>query len=327
MNLEKIVISNYKSIENIEIPIKRINGSLTFSLLGINESGKSSILKAISFLDNSDLKFPIDFHFTEKPVELSFSYKLENFEKIELHEYLEETFEAPKSFLKKLEIEEILLCKTFSNTINITETKREIITFKPYVVKGFKFENDKIIEDNKEEIYLEDFFEDKMKNYFWSEKHSIVFWKSEDKYLISGPINLTNFAANPKSISVPLLNCFELIGIKEKNIQKEVGKLGDPTSITNLVDKLNDNVSQHINKIWKGHPIQIKFNINNNNISFLVEDVGVKYAAKLTNQRSDGFRQFISFLLSLSIEKSNESLSYTILLLDEPETHLHPTLN
>jgi len=57
----------------------------------------------------------------------------------------------------------------------------------------------------------------------------------------------------------------------------------------------------------------------------LVEDEGVSYDAKITSQRSDGFRQFISFLLTISIESSNNSLKNSILLLDEPETHLHPT--
>lgn len=59
-------------------------------------------------------------------------------------------------------------------------------------------------------------------------------------------------------------------------------------------------------------------------LSFLVEDVGVKYDSKTTNQRSDGFRQFISFLLTISAENSTDQLSYSLLLLDEPETHLHP---
>lgn len=48
MKLEKIDISNYRSIESIEVEIKPIAGSFTFALLGINESGKSSFLKAIS---------------------------------------------------------------------------------------------------------------------------------------------------------------------------------------------------------------------------------------------------------------------------------------
>src|SRR6185436_7048704 len=73
------------------------------------------------------------------------------------------------------------------------------------------------------------------------------------------------------------------------------------------------------------HPVKIKFKINNGKLAFLVEDKDVKYQAKTTKQRSDGFRQFISFLLTLSAQNHSDELSNCILLLDEPETHLHPT--
>lgn len=325
MDLKKILISNYKSIESVEIPINRINGSLTFSLLGINESGKSSILKGISFIDNSDLKFPLDFGDPYKPVETTFHYTLESDEKKNLIKHFETKYEAPKKFTSQLDVELLELKKSVANIASLKETKTQTITFKNYLIKGFEFVSNKIIPNKEGEIYLEDFFDDYLPDYFWNEKHSVVFWKSEDKYLISGPINLATFSSNPENTSIPLLNCFRLVGIKPADIPKEITKLSDPTAITNLVDRLNDKVTEHIKNVWSGHPISIKFNINNNHISFLVEDDGVKYEAKVTSQRSDGFRQFISFLLTLSIEKRNESLSYKILILDEPETHLHPT--
>jgi ABC-type multidrug transport system ATPase subunit len=91
------------------------------------------------------------------------------------------------------------------------------------------------------------------------------------------------------------------------------------------VDKLSDKVTLHINKVWPEHPIKVKFQINSNKLTFLIEDNNVKYKVKTTNQRSDGFRQFISFLLTLSAENLRDELQNSILLLDEPETHLHPS--
>ncbi|MDA0208487.1 MAG: AAA family ATPase [bacterium] len=38
----------------------------------------------------------------------------------------------------------------------------------------------------------------------------------------------------------------------------------------------------------------------------------------------DGFCQFISFLLTISAESATNQLSNSLLLLNEPETHLHP---
>jgi len=41
-------------------------------------------------------------------------------------------------------------------------------------------------------------------------------------------------------------------------------------------------------------------------------------------QRSDGFKQFISILLSISIENATNQLRNKVILLDEPERSLHP---
>ena len=92
----------------------------------------------------------------------------------------------------------------------------------------------------------------------------------------------------------------------------------------NLQDKLSDRVTAHIRKLWPDHPIRIKFQINGTQLTFLVEDDGVQYKVRTTSQRSDGFRQFVSFLLTISAENHSRKLSNTLLLLDEPETHLHP---
>lgn len=51
--------------------------SYTFGLIGVNEAGKSSILKAISLKDNSTLLTPKDFNNKNKNIEILFKYKLE----------------------------------------------------------------------------------------------------------------------------------------------------------------------------------------------------------------------------------------------------------
>ncbi|WP_290627848.1 AAA family ATPase [Altibacter sp.] len=324
MELKKITIKNYKSIDYLEIPLNRVNGSLTFSLLGVNESGKSSILKAISFISKSDAKFPEDYFNTDESIKIAFHYTLEAHEKKEILEKIDEDFKPPKKFLSQVVLEELELIKNIANTAQATVTKEQFFSFKKHTLNGFKIENQTIVVDKESKIYLEDLFEEKYKNHFWTSMHKIVFWKSEDKFLISRNINLANFASNPNT-SIPLKNCFHLVGIDTAKIQSEINKLNDPASISNLVERLNDKVTEHIKRVWANHPIKLKFNINNNILVLLVEDEGVKYAVKTTNQRSDGFRQFVSFLLTISIENLNEELNNTILLLDEPETHLHPT--
>jgi predicted ATP-dependent endonuclease of OLD family len=204
----------------------------------------------------------------------------------------------------------------------------EIIRFKQNEFPDYTVLEKKVVKIGKNEVNsaplnLNDFFSEYLYDTFWNYSHVITFWKSSPQYLIIDEIDLANFALDPKKISIPLRNCFILSG--KKKIDKEIAKLKTPVSIQNLEELLSYKVTSHINKVWPEHPVKIKFKINNGKLTFLVEDKGVRFQNKTTNQRSDGFRQLVSFLLTLSAENESEELSNTILLLDEPETHLHPT--
>ena len=154
--------------------------------------------------------------------------------------------------------------------------------------------------------------------------HRTVFWTAKDEYLISDAINLTEFASKPE-ISIPLKNSFGLAGIKINDIPQAIANFsGDTTEKKLLEEKLGEAVTGHISKVWPGHPIKIIFDIDGQIINFHVIDTKAGGKAKTADQRSDGFKQFISFLLTVSAEDSNEELNNCLLLLDEPETHLHP---
>lgn len=78
MQLQSIAIENYRSIKNTTLAIKEIAGKSCFILLGINESGKNNILKAITLKDNQSIDYSID---CEKDAEqsnenISITYKL-----------------------------------------------------------------------------------------------------------------------------------------------------------------------------------------------------------------------------------------------------------
>jgi predicted ATPase len=329
MKLEKITIENYKSIDKIEFIISEINNSFTYSLLGINESGKSSFLKAISLFDNEDISYPQDFFSDSKPVKIIFDYIPSKDNLVELKKELSTIHKFGKEILNKLEIKSIQIITEFEPTATIAKTFKESIVFESEIFSDFTLKEKVPTKKGKEESELEDFnlskfFESLLPKYFWNISHHVVFWKSSPEYLILDDIDLLKFSTEPKETSIPLLNCFSLAGIKEDSLPKEIAKLTSPVTISSLQSKLSELTTEHINKVWPEHPISITFQINNNKISLLIEDNGVKFQPKTTGQRSDGFKQFISFLLTISVENYNEELSNTILLIDEPETHLHP---
>jgi energy-coupling factor transporter ATP-binding protein EcfA2 len=234
-----------------------------------------------------------------------------------------------KDILAQIKVDKVAVCATFNPVADAPKKVFDQIIFQKKVFEDYTLQGDKPMkkdpQQTQEDFDLEKYFDVHLPKYFWKKSHRIVFWKSDSKHLINEQINLDTFAADPEDTSIPLINCFELGGVSQDNISSQIAKLKpDPAEINNLQEKLGDKVTAHIKKVWPNHPVKIKFQINNSLLSFLIEDEKVKYKSKTTEQRSDGFRQFISFLLTISAENATNQLSDSLLLLDEPETHLHP---
>ncbi len=303
MQIKEVSISNFRSISRLTIPIVALaDDSRTIGLIGLNEAGKSSILKAIASTDGDVSIIAKDFRDKQKPVQITLVY-----------EFSPAEFDAALKFITtSLAIEDpeeyvvgpVQLCFSTSLT-GLT---------KAYFI-GLKYEKPT----------------DAQKTFKWFSVISIpqelrqtaIFWTANSNYLIDRPIDLTAFAADPVGASIPLRNCFLLAGID--NIPARIASLeGDSTEIELLSRELGETVTEHLSRAWPNHPVEITFLISSNQLNFHVRDVGTQGKAKTADQRSDGFRQFVSFLLTVSAQNKNQELSNTIVLLDEPETHLHP---
>ena len=73
MKLKSIKILNYRSVEEVIIEIDSLDDrSFTYGLIGINEAGKSSILKSLALLDEHTGIKPEahDFYDKTKPIEI-----------------------------------------------------------------------------------------------------------------------------------------------------------------------------------------------------------------------------------------------------------------
>lgn len=312
MKLETIAIKNYRSIEEISFNISPlIDQTYTYGLIGVNEAGKSTILKALALKDGlkneKGEKLPLtkDFRDKTKDIEIEYIYKLDKSEISEAKDFFQTS--SPDTDLKNLDFSVVKYIISF--TYSDPNQTYEVI----------EFINIDSGNESKEKL------EDQLREFISKKVHKSIFWTAEDRYLISQPINLAEFAVNPDSISIPLKNCFALAGISGQTaIQEKIGSISDSTEREQLKTELSEKVSEHINGAWPKHPIKITFDISDGLINFHVHDEGAKGKAKTADQRSDGFRQFISFLLTISAQSKNEELSNSILLLDEPETHLHP---
>jgi len=349
MKISKIIIENFKSIKKIEFDIKKYGGSYTTMFLGINESGKSNILEAMSFFEVPEEKYDYGIIHNQKdeddnPVDLWFYLNFEN-----KNTYLKEirdtinngevlNFEI-QNIIKNVYLEKTET--TFSESIefeikNLTKnlfikkiTKNETVNGQVKTINSFelskKNDEEKTYEELTEELFKK-YFEDKIISLIKKYEPSVSFWKPSDKYLIS-EVDLNAFKDDVDS-NIPLKNIFALAGFTEnKKIKDEIEKISNPQLRRKLMGNLSKKTTDYVKKIWK-HKINIDIEITDSNRCIVsIKDDGKKneYNYYQMNVRSEGFKQFISLILSLSIETSELKKINQLILIDEPEAHLHPS--
>ncbi len=328
MKLSKITVKNYKSIEEIAFLLDSKLNDQTYTLIGVNEAGKSSFLEAVSFYkqDNKIIEDKF-FNFTNKnnTIEIIFEYNLSPQDKKDFDIALKEKG-VDNDVLKKFNFSSVSITRVFNKgtagaIVEKIALENEIVVFN----KSSKTEEG-IETKEEQEVNLTEIYDSNLKNFFYEKSHNVLFWKSTKEYLLNEPVDLSVFSNNFLS-SIPLKNCFNIIGIRDEEIKQTINSIivtANSRERKDIVDKLDKKITEHINNVWREHKIKIKFDIHNNILNFLVEDDGVEFENKETSQRSDGFRQFISFLLTTSAQNSTGDLSNSLLLIDEPEQHLHP---
>ena len=271
MNLKKITISNYRSIEELVFPVQPVNGSCTFALLGINESGKSSFLQSLSLLENGQINHPLDYFNQTEEVFVQLEYDFTKKEQEELFKILVEQKGFPTELIELIEITEVFVFVDYSPDAAHPKNKYEAVKFKTDKVPKYTLVNglptEKPDDGEHEPFSIVNYFQTILNGYFLNLSHKVVFWKSSPEYLILEEIDLTSFAANPLQISVPLINCFKLAGIDQDQIQETISGLTSSVPINNLQEKLSDLVTKHINSVWPEHPVKIKFQISKLGIS------------------------------------------------------------
>lgn len=302
MKIKSITIKNFRSIKEIILEIKKLSDeSYTYGLAGINEAGKTSVLKAIALKDKSVSATPSDF-VDDNNIEVVYLYETSQI-------FLDELILNDHIKTLSLNLEGISNLKDLKLIVKVN--KSNILSPEIGIeIEGFiDFEHSKNYYSN-------------IKDLIDKHTHEIIFWTSDEKHLISNPINMTNFIAD-NDISLPLKNCMEIAGINGSQLNQFLSSTAVQKQVT---DKLDKKVTEFIKAVWPEHKINVSFVLRNQELEFLIqEEDDLESLSKTTSQRSDGFKQFISFILSVSANDRNEELENIILLIDEPEVHLHPT--
>ena len=155
MKLQKIQIENYKSIEYLEIPIEQVNGSSCFGLLGINESGKSNILRALSLInEDEEVSYPNDFFNDNNNIKITLTYSLIEKSISELNSHLFTKFKFPKELAFKINFIEIVV--EFEPKVNSKVNYYETVDFENKLYPNYTIESGLIVKklsENKEEKF------------------------------------------------------------------------------------------------------------------------------------------------------------------------------
>lgn len=350
MKITKIKIENFKSIKEIEFDIKKYGTSHTVMLVGINESGKSNILEAMSYLDTPTGEFdynvmrnqkdenndPIDFWFSlefeQKQIYMNevkqvtengdlLDFEIKNIIKNVYLQERETTFSEIFSFDIKNLTEGIFIKKTQKSSAN---AKGQILTTDVFILSKT---ND--VEESYEKLTMELFekyFSTIIKGIIRKYEPSVSFWRPSEECLVS-EVNLNDFKENI-NFNIPLKHIFHIAGFNSAdNIKSEINKISNTSLRRKLAGTLGEKTTAYIKRIWK-HDILIDIEITENGLCVVsIRDGGKEneFNYHKMTVRSEGFKQFMSLILSLSIETKISKRKNNLILIDEPEAHLHPS--
>ncbi len=381
MKFTQVTIKNYRSIRELTLELSEKGGSFCHILAGINESGKSNILHALSLVSKKNkVKYVDDINKRAEGEKIQIICTLDKTAGSRITEYLKEN-QTAKSILQKLHIEKVEYIREFTNTgasntyfsillsstpngkythnsrgcfsvaLNTqkestdkhkaeTEIEEEAETAGAITQEGTSSGDKGTAEpqnaespqnnDNKQIETADDWADVLSQHYaqrvLGAHLPKVIFWKYDAKYLIDQAINLKTFK-NDLSISKPLYNIFRIAGYAtEESIKRAIDNaLSSSNKMGELSDKLRDATQGYLRRVWPEHKVRIEVLPANPKIEFQIKEAFTESGRYGVGQRSDGFKHFFTILLNLAAENLSEDLKDALVLLDEPELHLHPS--
>lgn len=159
----------------------------------------------------------------------------------------------------------------------------------------------------------------------------VAFWQHSKDYILQSQTLFSDILnkSTLNDISRPLLNVFR-IGLGTNTIEELKIKIKEIQSIPNersrLQKTLMNNVNEYIKSVWENYDQELNITLEQNQIRIEIFDPKSKSASYYNmEERSQGCQTFLSFLMTIGAEAMHGVIKNSILLLDEPETHLHPS--
>ncbi|MEX0937704.1 MAG: AAA family ATPase [Pirellulales bacterium] len=160
---------------------------------------------------------------------------------------------------------------------------------------------------------------------------NVVIWSHTDEYILQGETQFADMekAHSLEELSRPLVNLFRIgLDIESiENLKSTIDEIQlDGNERSRHQDRINTRVQEYLKSVWPQYDQRISVAIEQERIRVHFSDPACDDPSYYHMQeRSQGCQTFISFLLTIGAEAKHGVIRDTVLLLDEPETHLHPS--
>lgn len=161
----------------------------------------------------------------------------------------------------------------------------------------------------------------------WVIEHLPVMIYLSDIPDLDGHHNLADFrqridAGRPTQADISLQRLSEVAGFDPLELTED--RPDQRERRQHVIHRAGARLTQAIRDVWTDRPIRIRFNLDGDHLDTLVSDPTSKYDMEVNlNERSRGFRWFLSLYVLLASDPATLHGENVMLLLDEPGLHLH----
>ena len=338
MKLERAEIRNFRSIKEATIEFN----PPCRALVGMNESGKSNILKALRLLDREYTPSKNDRRTVNKGEKalkfdgsnsyVAFIFSLDEKESQKLQKVVNSkisNFGIGHRYIGRsgnnFVTSDWLLSRPseIEYRVNLQTEERH------YSHRFTQSEKFKFLGPNEERISPDDFYRilsESLEEVLPEYLPKVLFWNYKGGDILPEKVNIQSFRDAPDSY--PLLkNMFLLHGVKEHQIGVFIDDAmsSGSTSLENSLEDIADAATAHFKRVWVERKDEnIQFSLRPYSDTEIILSIKEGRAYKF-EQRSDGFKRFVFFLLTLSLQTEAGELKNALLLIDEPSMGLHPS--
>lgn len=341
------------------------NASYTTILIGKNETGKSNVLDAMATPQNKETVAFEDYKSKQQGVDASivsvlFGFDVEDGD--DYHSAIAQAIEIPQPLLDSLKItklyKEMYLQKGFDQYEVDCNYEADKISVKKYSYikvpsstpatpatpetpatdanETVTIKANSDLTDEEKEAYTQldtesfnDIITQALLDFVVAKDIPVDVWKSEekDKYLVPEQVELKEFIKSTDA-NIPLKNIFYLAGYTTDESITEIVNEAEKSNNERLKlgDALGTKSTEYLNQKWNEHEIEIEVRVESDLSAYVyVKDKSDKSNRFNMADRSQGFKQFVSLLLSISISSLSGDIKDHLVLIDEPEVHLHPS--